>query len=215
MSQYLDLIIANLPSQETATSFMKVLIDAHAREFREEPLAPLRTLQYDSEIEALKDLWFLPLLSEEPPVEKKVAGLWFGIFQPIREVEGSQDTIIANDFYFSGSDEFEVDPTGDWACSAIDTYWPENRYAGSGVLKAIYNSVVGNGQIIAEDQYLCVGYVAYAAKTFLSAASSEFLCRPGERVGVAVGWDSGDPLYLGYVTERGFELDVQSPELEL
>lgn len=154
------------------------------------PGLQLPRLDYEQEQKEL-GRWLRRLLRSEPP-PGDLAGVWLGLFHPVGP---SGDTLT--DFYFSGTARFELDDVdNEWACGPC--YFPEGRYAGSGVLASM--QLCGNDSGV-DLQHMCLGYLAFLAGPLLESLQDLL----PNRLGVAVGWDSGDPLYLGFLREGGFQ----------
>jgi len=201
----LDFVIHELlPGTESVGASMRALIDAHAREYPKGDWSPYYEILYDGEIAYLQKDWFPSVIANDPPAELPVAGFWFGLFEPIRRRGGTRETVA--DFYVAGAREFVLDGSNDWAGGP--EYFPEGRYAHSGVLAAIYRAAYGKpgGLGVDAEQFLCLGYVAFALKFILADIDLELVLGSADSVGVAAGWDAGDPYYLGFITRDGFQV---------
>jgi hypothetical protein len=152
----------------------------------------------------LQKHWFPSVIANDPPAEIPIAGFWFGLFHPVKGCSRSPETVA--DFYVAGARQFILDGSQDWAVGP--EYFPEGRYADSGVLASIYQAAYGKpgGLGIDAEQYLCLGYVAFALKFILADIDLGLVLGSQDRVGVAAGWDAGDPYYLGFITRDGFRI---------
>src|SRR5262249_50089549 len=56
------------------------------------------------------------------------------------------------------------------------------------------------------EQFLCLGYVAFVLKFILAEIDPALILNSADPVGVAAGWDSGDPYYYGFITHDGFQV---------
>jgi len=201
----LDIVIHELlPDTKSVGESMRSLIDAHAKVYPEGDWSPYYSIPYDSEIRYLQEDWFRSVIMNEPPARVPVAGLWFGLFEPVK-VDGRNRETVA-DFYISGAVRFGLDGGMDWAVRP--KYFPEGRYANSEVLAAIYRAAYGKpgGLGVDAEQFLCLGYVAFALKHILSEIDPGLILSSADPVGVAAGWDSGDPYYYGFITRDGFQV---------
>jgi hypothetical protein len=198
------LIHEHLHGTVTVGASMRALIDAHAKEYPDADWSPYYEIPYDSEIPYLQKGWFPSVIANDPPARIPVAGLWFGLFQPVKGIGRNRETVA--DFYVAGARQFILDGSQDWAVEP--EYLPEGRYADSGVLAAIYRAAYGKpgGLGVKAEQYLCLGYVAFALKFILADIDLGLILSSSNTVGVAVGWDSGDPYYLGSITRDGFQV---------
>jgi hypothetical protein len=193
-----------LPGSESVGASMRALIDAHAKEYSNGDWSPYYEIPYDREIPYLQKDWFPSVIANDPLAKVPVAGFWFGLFQPVRGHGRKRETVA--DFYVAGASQFLLDGSSDWAVSPA--YFPEGRYANSGVLASIYRAAYGSpaGLGVDAEQYLCLGYVAFALKFILADLDLGLILGSENPVGVAAGWDSGEPLYLGFITRAGFQL---------
>jgi hypothetical protein len=199
------LIYEQLNGDEPLLEDVLKVIAAREQDVPHADWAKFRALRYDSELPYLRDEWLSRAFQKEPPVNLPVTGLWFGLFNPIRDKEA------VTDFYVSGSASYELDsPGASWASNP--DYCPEGRYAHSRLLRSIYRIAYGSKSGLGNDaeQFLCLAYVAFAVKRLLFGIDRSLVVRARHSVGVAVGWDSGDPLYIGTVTRDGFH--PRSPE---
>src|SRR4029450_12873709 len=136
----LDIVIHELlPDTKSVGESMRSLIDAHAKVYPDGDWSPYYSIPYDSEIRYLPEDWFRSVITIEPPARVPVAGLWFGLFEPVK-VDGQNRETVA-DFYISGAVRFVLDGGIDWAVRP--KYFPEGRYANSEVLAAIYRAAYG------------------------------------------------------------------------
>jgi hypothetical protein len=201
----LDFVIHELlPDTKSVGASMRALIDAHAEQYPDGDWSPYYEIPYDSEIPYLQKDWFPPVITNDPPARVPVAGLWFGLFEPVK-VHGQNRETVA-DFYVAGARQFTLDGSQGWAVSPA--YFPEGRYANSEVLAAIYRAAYGNpgGLGVDAEQFLCLGYVAFALKFILADVDPGLILSSADPVGVAAGWDSGDPYYFGFMTRDGFQV---------
>jgi hypothetical protein len=132
--------------------------------------------------------------------------LWFGLFNPCPDGR----TPVA-DVYVCGSERFEPDPNDNgWAVGP--DWWPDARYADSAVLADIYRIAYRQDSRVAErksalkndaEYPLCLGYGAFAVRAVLEQVDSSLILGESSSIGVAVGFDSGDFVLLGSLTEQG------------
>lgn len=193
-----------LPNAESVGTSMRSLIDAHAKEYPNGDWSPYYEIAYDREIPFLQKDWFRSVITNDPPAKMPVAGFWFGLFQPVRG--GGRKREVVADFYVSGARQFSLDGGQDWAVSP--EYFPEGRYANSGVLASIYRAAYGKpgGLGNKAEEFLCLGYVAFALKFILADLDVGLILASEKPVGVAAGWDSGDAYYLGFITRQDFQV---------
>jgi hypothetical protein len=193
-----------LPRADSIGASMLTLVDAHREEYPGLDWSPYYKIPYESEIEHLRREWFPTVIANEPPKNVPVAGFWFGLFNPSTKRDNKRDTVA--DFYIAGARHFELDGNNDWAVKPA--YFPEGRYANSRELATIYQTAYAKPDGLANEaeQYLCLGYVAFALKFILADADLDLLLGDRESAGVALGWDSGDPHYVGFLSHDGFRV---------
>jgi hypothetical protein len=159
----------------------------------------VRAIDFDGEFLNLRDAWLSGVLREEPPIDFGVTGLWFGLHRPYDLVS----TEVTTDFCMLGSPSYELDSDGDWA--SVPPYRPKNDCAKSRVLAALHRLMESKSDVFADAfEFVCLAYVAFLIKHLLGEVDRGLIVRPGESVGVAMGWNSGDILYIGSVTRTGF-----------
>jgi hypothetical protein len=183
---------------------MRRLIAAHAREYPDGDWRPFNDIPYDREVSSLQRDWLPCIFDQDPPATVPIAGLWFGLFNPVRDKNGQSEEVT--DMYVAGALTFDLDAESLWAFRPA--YFPEGRYAHSEVLADIHRASYGSpeGLGVTAEQYLCLGYISFALKFLLADVDLSHVVRSHDSVGVAVGWDSGDPMYVGFVTQDGFTI---------
>jgi hypothetical protein len=143
--------------------------------------------------------WIERPFHEEPPA-RPLRGLWFGVFNPCNDGESLAD------IYVCGSERFDSNP-GSNAWAVRPYWWPESRYARSGVLADIYRIAYRDGGLGNYAEYpLCLGYGAFAVRELLSQIEPALIVGESDSLGVAVGFDSGDFVLLGEFSQSGFAL---------
>jgi hypothetical protein len=148
--------------------------------------------------EDLDDLrkWIEKPFREEPP-KKKLAGLWFGLFNPVYSGKP------VGDIYVCGSTRF--DPTPDdnsWAVGP--EWWPESRYAHSTVLAKLYKIAYRKNGLANDAEYpLYLAYGGLAVRELLCDADPSVFLGRSPSLGIAVGFDSGDFVQVGKLSNAG------------
>jgi hypothetical protein len=164
--------------------------------------------------------WIQKPFREEPsPVPLR--GLWFGLFNPCRNGR----TPVA-DIYVCGSERFVPNPhDNSWAVGP--DWWPELRYADSSVLADIYRIAHRQGARPAEQKVclgndaeypLCLGFGAFAVRELLARVETSLILGKSHSLGIAVGFDSGDFVLLGELSNDGlapFDSDTAPQELSI
>jgi hypothetical protein len=158
----------------------------------------LRALDYDQDVPRLSR-WLATALGEAP-VSGRFQGLWFGLCNPVVDDEATAD------LYVIGSSRF--DPTDiEWAVGA--DFRPEAGDLGSAALAGIYRIAYASADGLGNDaEYpLVLACGAMLARAALEVAP---LAGPfGSVQGAAVGFDSGDFLFLGPFSGGRLRLDVR------
>jgi hypothetical protein len=144
----------------------------------------------------------------EEPAEIPLKGLWFGLFNLCPDGR----TPVA-DIYVCGSERFDPDPDDNsWAVGP--DWWPDSRYANSKVLANIYRIAYRQGARVAEQKGclghdaaypLVLGYAAFAVRELLGLIEPSLVLGRSHTLGVAVGFDSGDFLLIGELTNSGLK----------
>ena len=185
---------------------MARLIDSHAREYPAGDWTPFRQIDYDHEVQRLKYVWFPRAICAQPPALVPVAGLWFGLFERTQITPTGTETLA--DFYISGTKEFSIDGNANWA--SVPIWSPDDDCANSNVLANIRRLALAGDKGLGDSpqQFLSVGFVAAAITEMLreNETDSARIVRADQTVGIGVGWNSGDPFYIGHITTRGIQL---------
>lgn len=196
-------IVGELARQRPVAEVMAALID-QCEAIRPHPdWARLRALPY-ADLSPLVD-WVQGPFRQEPSAAP-LRGLWFGLFNPCPDGR----TPVA-DIYLCGSERFELDQhDNSWAVGP--EWWPAARYASSSVLATIYRIAYRQGARVAEQkgclgndaEYpLCLGYGTFAVRELLARVEPSLILGESGSLGVAVGFDSGDFVLLGELTNDG------------
>jgi hypothetical protein len=197
-----DWIVSILQSRRSVADSMATLIDRCETANPHSDWAALRTLPYGDTQQLLE--WLVRPFRDEPSASP-LAGLWFGLFNPIR------DRHAVADIYVSGSERFEPDPNDNsWAVRP--KWWPESRYAHSALLAEVYRIAYRPDAPTAyEDKWLgndaeypiVLGYGAFAVRELLERLEPSLVLGRSDSLGIAVGFDSGDFVLLGRLTRGG------------
>jgi hypothetical protein len=139
--------------------------------------------------------WLRSVLTSEAP-GADIEALWFGL----RSTPQERDLL-----YLAGSDYFDLEDHG-WVRFPI--YWPANRRADSPVLQQIHQVLrKAGGQVFSLGWYvLCLGYACLAVAEACKAIDPAILLGPREKRYVAVGFDGGDFVALGWVDRDGWHV---------
>jgi hypothetical protein len=153
----------------------------------------LEGLAYDDVFPMVE--WLTRVFREEPS-SAALSGLWFGLFNPW--VEGR----VSGDIGVCGSTRFDRDSGNEWAVGA--EWAPHGGDAQSTVLDAICATAHRDGGLGNEAEWpLTLGYGALVVRSVLESVTPTLILGPSERLGIAVGFNSGDHLLLGEFSEAG------------
>lgn len=190
------LIAAEIAATNDMAASMQRVIDACARQAPHSDWDRLRALPYDG-LDDLRD-WLENVFAVDPP-RAELAGLWFGLFNPVY-----QGQVVA-DLHLCGSRQFSSDPyDNSWA---VQPDWrPQHRDAHSSILRDIYRIAYRPAGLGNNAEYpLSLAYGGLAVRTLLHSILPEIVLGSSRQVGVAVGFDSGDFVLLGTLTQRGLD----------
>jgi len=183
-----------ITSKRTLHESMDRIIAKCAKGRRHDDWERLAALPYDN-LDGLRE-WIERPFREEPS-KRKLAGLWFGLFNPVYTAKPVAD------IYVCGSTRFNPSPDdSSWAVGP--EWWPENRYAHSSVLARIYKIAYRKNGLGNDAEYsLCLAYGGLAVRDLLHEADPSVLLRSSSSLGIAVGFDSGDFVLVGKLKKTG------------
>jgi hypothetical protein len=187
------LIQSELAGRRPLSESMDRIVSLCAESYPHESWNTLRNLPYDDLTELLD--WFVALFRNDPPLTK-LAGLWFGLKNPIY-----RGTIVA-DMYVWGSSRF--DPGDDsWAVNA--DWRPRNQNAHSTILESIYRIAYQPAGLGNDAEYpLCLAYGCLAVREILQSVNPAEILGTSDQLGIEVGFNGGDFLTIGKLTKSGF-----------
>jgi hypothetical protein len=163
-----------------------------------------RSIDYAADV-ARRQHWIAETVQDDPPTEP-IAGLWFGYFNPVNGGRTSADIRFAGTTAYDPSDDQLL-----WTAQA--TYFPVGSAARSAALHQLYRHAYSSGAGLGNtaEWPLGLAFVAVATRALLTADILGAFPVPPERLGVAAGFDGGDMLKLGELTEAGFQVDALDP----
>jgi hypothetical protein len=202
----LQLVQDRVASTARIDDLMRELVRELAQLHPHEDWSLLGDLDYDETPRV--DEWWSKAMKRRSS-RKGLRGLWFGLRNPVRRGKATAD------LYLCGSRQFSsVDEGADWAARA--EWFPQGGDLKSRVLDGIYKLAYpgrrrASGQsepLGNKAEYpLCLGYGAFLIKRLIERHDADQILRDSDRVGVAVGFDSGDFILLGEVGSGGLELE--------
>jgi hypothetical protein len=203
-----DDIVATVRSSRSVPDGFAGIVDLCAEQFPHEDWSRFRTLELESDVARLKQ-WLASVLVADPPgPDARV--LWFGLSNPIRDDKPTADLAVCG---------FAADPER----AGPVTWEPSSSEAGSETLAQIYALAYpdeeragaddalggdGDGESLGNDaEYpLCLTYAGLVVRTLATELGREpFLAQGAERE-ISFGFDSGDAIPLGTITQDGLRL---------
>ncbi len=156
-----------------------------------------RAFDFDGDVAHVAD-WLQTLRDHAPPPEA-IDGLWFGLFNPIRDGEATAD------MYVGGGEDATEDPDA-WAEKLT---WTPDGDASSQVLDGIYRVAYDHGTDgLGNDAEhpLCLTYACLTVRWLATTLPPALLLGDAEERVIQVGFDSGDFLRIGRLTSEGLTL---------
>lgn len=160
-------------------------------------------IDFDSDVARLRT-WIPEVLSSDP-VPFTIHGLWFGLCNP-----GDGKKVWADMKLCALSQYDPCDSDLSWTYIG-KRHFPRNAHAASTALRRIYEIAyeeeagIGN----AAEWSLCLAFGAVAVRSLLRRSGSAGFGPVANRVGVAVGFDSGDRFVLGELERGGFVVSIR------
>jgi hypothetical protein len=187
-----DLIIATVLADAPFGERVESLIDYCSDQVPHPEWSDLRAVDYDGDLPRL-DSWLCTALSEST---REVVGLWFGLNNPVVSNKPTADLYVATSSGFSAG-------TVSWTQHV--EFLPSGAL-NSEVLSAIYRVAYSDNSLGNDAEYpLALAYGAMAARSALEALDLRSV--PMLR-GAAIGFDSGDLMFLGAVDGGRFRVEV-------
>lgn len=140
--------------------------------------------------------WLLRSFVEDAPPET-LRGLWFGLFNPIRNGE------VVTVMHVCGADDVDAHSADcEWA---VNPTWHIAKPAESSVLAAIYGLAHRSGGLGIDAEYaLCLGYSVLAVKCAFQGDEIRKSLPARQPTSIVVGFDDGDFIVVGSATRTGF-----------
>jgi hypothetical protein len=155
-------------------------------------------LDYDRDVASLAS-WVAGVFQRHP-APFPIQGLWFGLCNP------SENDKVWADIYVGSVAQYEADDEGlSWLWKG-KRHYPKDAYAHSASLRSIYQIGYDGGEGLGNDAEwpLCLAFGAFAVRSLLRGKTTQLVESTAPRVGVVVGFDSGDMLKVGELTDNGF-----------
>jgi hypothetical protein len=198
-SRLYDKIIAAVDSEGSIADRMQVVINECAEQRPHSDWSRLANIDFNADDQKI-ELWLGGAILD-PTATHRREGLWFGLFNPIFAGKPTAD------IYVSAAPDYDQ-VSIEWACDI------EKRHAGSclesKILKEIYSiAYESSGGLNNDAEYpLVLAYGGIVAHTALLTMAATYLS--AEFRGAAVGFDSGDFLFLGDFDNSKFVSKVRA-----
>ncbi len=178
---------------------MGEVVDLCSRDLPHEAWSQLAQLPYDEDVSALGS--WIPTVFERHPAPFPIHGLYVGLYNP-----GFSDGQVWADMHVGALGQYHPrDSELGWLWGE-KRHYPDESQAYSSSLRKIYEIAYQGERKLGNDAEwpLCLAFGVFAVRTLLSNQTIELLNSSADRVGVVVGFDSGDMLRIGELTQGGF-----------
>jgi len=191
--------IQELVATDRAVSVcMKEIITICSQDVPHSDWSRLSALDYDGDVASLSS-WITGVFQRQP-APFPIQGLWIGLCNP------SQDGKVWADMYVGSVAQYAPDDQElSWLWKG-ERHYPEDAYAHSASLRSIYQIGYDDGSGLGNNAEwpLCLAFAAFAVRSLLRDKTKGLVASTAPRIGVAVGFDGGDMLKLGELTDKGF-----------
>ena len=183
-------------SERLPSACMSEIISICSRDFPHADWSRLSTLDYDGDVASLSP-WIAGVFKREP-APFPIQGLWFGLKNPTKNSKVWADMYVGSLAQYAPDDE-ELG----WLWKG-ERHYPDDSYAHSSSLRSIYE-IAYDGSLGNDAEWpLCLAFAALAVRSLLRGQTTKLVASTSPRIGVAVGFDSGDMLKIGELTDTGF-----------
>ena len=188
-------------SDRAVSACMSEIVAICSRDVPHADWSRLTALDYDGDVASMTP-WVAEVF-ERQPAPFPIQGLWFGLCNP------SEDGKVWADMYVGSVAQYAADDEElSWLWKS-KRHYPEDPYAHSALLRSIYQIGYNNGGGLGNNAEwpLCLAFGAFAVRSLLRGKTARLVASTAPRIGVAVGFDSGDMLKVGELTDEGFETE--------
>ena len=185
-------------SDRSVSACMSEIISICSRDVPHADWSELSALDYDGDVASLTS-WIAGVFQRQP-APFPIRGLWIGLCNPTEDGKVWADMYVGSVAQYAADDE-ELG----WLWKS-ERHYPDDAYAHSVSLRRIYEIGYGGDGGLGNDAEwpLCLAFGAFAARSLLRGQSTRLVASTALRIGVAVGFDSGDMLKIGELTDREF-----------
>jgi hypothetical protein len=176
-------------------------------------------LDFAADLEHLRS-WLMDVFSDAPDEEDD--GVWFGLFNPSYDGEDAADMHVL-------ASPYDPESSGEWASEV--SWRPYDDCARSRVQKRIFDVAYGGKGLSFDDEDratdtvveplgndaeypLCLAYAGLAVRHLATELHPLLFLGNAERRILFVGFDSGDYICIGALTEGGLQFSQDSFEFE-
>ena len=161
----------------------------------------LSTLEYDADVVSLRP--WIPGVFKKSPAPFVIRGLLVCLCNP-----SDSSRRVWADMYVGAVADYDPEDEEElnWVFNSSQSHYPEEGFAHSQSLRRIHEIGYASKTGLGNDAEwpLCLAFAAFAVRSLLRKQTRECVKTRAPRVGVAVGFDSGDMLKIGELTETGF-----------
>lgn len=185
-------------SDKSTSACMGEVITMCSRDVPHADWSQLLALDYDADVASLSS--WIGGVFQRRPAPFPIQGLWFGICNPTASGKVWADMYVGSVSKYAPDDD-ELGWLWEGEC-----HYPDDAYAHAASLRSIYEIGYSDDGGLANDAEwpLCLAFGAFAARSLLRDQSTRLVGSTAPRIGVAIGFDSGDMLKIGELTEKGF-----------
>ena len=195
LSRMFEFVEKEVRSKRTLEQSMQRVIEKCEKGRPHKDWNELREISFSSELFGKKvKMWF-----RNRKLKAEIKGLWFSIFCP------SNGRYPIADLRLTGAGSFKADKNDNsWACDR--TWQPESRLY-SLALESIYKIAYRKNGLGNDAEYpLCLAYASLALRDVFQHYEPSVFLRNSKSIGVATGFDDGDFIVIGKLTESGFSV---------
>jgi len=163
-----------------------------------ESWSELSNLDYDRDVNSLAS--WIPDVFKKEPAPFPIKALWVGLSNP------SSGGVVWADMSVAAMGEYDSDDVEYRWLWKNPRHYPTKTisYARSSSLRRIYEiGYVTNGLGNSAEWPLCLAFAAFATRTILGGKETKTMGSVAPCVGVMVGFDDGDMLKIGDLTDQG------------
>ena len=185
-------------SERSVSDSMDEVVSICARDVPHSDWRRLAALDYEGDVTLLAS--WIETVFKKQPAPFAIRGLWFGLYNPSDGVKAWADMYVDSMAQYDPDDE-ELS----WLWTGVRQN-TANADAHSACLRNIYEIGYTGASGLGNDAEwpLCLAFAAFAVRALLRGQSTRLVASTASRIGVAVGFDSGDMLKIGELTETGF-----------